>query len=387
MSIAVADRITRGTNNTAEFAVVWEGDLKLSNILVTDQAERDAIPEWKRMSYMQVRYITGEVFELGLDTTVAGQVWTEVTPDVLPDNVVTEDEIFDIDGYIKADLVRNIFLNDQFVVDSEAEMLALTTVTGNFVIRTDTSAIFVKLNNDDPATLADFSEITYPGAVLSVNGDVGAVVITLDDLITEETSVFNDAVAASPSITSIDASIVTLTNDLDALELIVDGIVASTGTINGSTGALDNAVLRANGTGGVTLQASPVVISDTGDLRLGVAGVTASTARIIEARGIEPDISLLFLAQGDGELIFSTAGNVTISGEVISIATDTLEIGNTADAGATVIKIFEDTPGTNFIGITVPSSIAADVTYVLPVAPTSNGQTLKGNTDGTLYWE
>lgn len=38
----------------------------------------------------------------------------------------------------------------------------------------------------------------------------------------------------------------------------------ATGTIGGSTGATDNAVLRADGTGGSTVQASSVAISDTG---------------------------------------------------------------------------------------------------------------------------
>ena len=36
------------------------------------------------------------------------------------------------------------------------------------------------------------------------------------------------------------------------------------GTIGGSTGVVDNAVLRADGAGGITLQNSPVIMSDLG---------------------------------------------------------------------------------------------------------------------------
>jgi hypothetical protein len=38
------------------------------------------------------------------------------------------------------------------------------------------------------------------------------------------------------------------------------------GTIIGSTGSVDNAVLRANGTGGVTVQASPIIVDDSGNV-------------------------------------------------------------------------------------------------------------------------
>lgn len=44
---------------------------------------------------------------------------------------------------------------------------------------------------------------------------------------------------------------------------------APAGTIGGSTGATDNAVLRADGTGGATLQNSSVVITDNGEVQTG----------------------------------------------------------------------------------------------------------------------
>ena len=218
MAIAITDQLSRGTNGDAPFPLAYEGDMKVSYVTVLNNTERDAIPEWKRVAYM-LCYVTGTnlTYRLGANTTIAGQVWTAETFGV-PDEVLTEDEILDADGFIKPALIKNIFLNDNFVVDSEAEMLGLSTVTGNFVIRTDTGGIYVKLNNDDPATIDDFSEITYPGAVLSVNGDTGAVTITLSDLITADSAGFNTAVGATATISGINTDISTLETDLASLE-------------------------------------------------------------------------------------------------------------------------------------------------------------------------
>ena len=47
-----------------------------------------------------------------------------------------------------------------------------------------------------------------------------------------------------------------------------DDLPAGTGTIDGGTGSTDNALLRANGTGGSTAQGSTAVLSDTGDLTI-----------------------------------------------------------------------------------------------------------------------
>ena len=60
-------------------------------------------------------------------------------------------------------------------------------------------------------------------------------------------------------------------NDGDVLTVQANGSVAfeapaAGGGIGGSTGGTDNAILRADGTGGSTLQGSPVTIADDGDI-------------------------------------------------------------------------------------------------------------------------
>jgi len=67
-----------------------------------------------------------------------------------------------------------------------------------------------------------------------------------------------DGTVATPLAVAVDGVTVTIVAD----KLTATG----TGTIGGSTGATDNAILRADGTGGSTLQASSATISDAGDI-------------------------------------------------------------------------------------------------------------------------
>lgn len=217
--IAVTDRIIRGTSGVSPFAVAWEDDLKLGNIIVADIAARDAIPEWKRVPFMSVKVIAeSTTYELGADTTIAGQVWTEQTFGV-PDDVLTEDDILGDDGKIKPSLISNIFLSDSYVVADEAARLALTTVTGNFIIQEDDSSVWVKLNDDSPAGAEDFAELSFPGAVLSVNGQVGAVSITIANLLAVGANLtsFEAAVAAAPSVAGLGGSITTINGIISSL--------------------------------------------------------------------------------------------------------------------------------------------------------------------------
>ena len=55
--------------------------------------------------------------------------------------------------------------------------LALTTQEGDVVVRTDESKTYMK-NSGTAGSMADFTELTTPGQVSSVNGSTGAVTIT-----------------------------------------------------------------------------------------------------------------------------------------------------------------------------------------------------------------
>lgn len=73
----------------------------------------------------------------------------------------------------------------------------------------------------------------------------------------------------------------------------------SSSTLGGSTGSIDNAILRADGTGGATLQSSVVTIDDTGNAILGQSG-TSGIDRSITAEGSSANVSINLIAKGVG---------------------------------------------------------------------------------------
>lgn len=84
---------------------------------------------------------------------------------------------------------------ETFVVSSEAAMLSLTAQTGDVCVRTDISKTFIKLNDTNPSTLADWQQIQTSGEVISVNWQTWAVVLDADDI--DDTSTTNKFVTAA----------------------------------------------------------------------------------------------------------------------------------------------------------------------------------------------
>lgn len=225
MSVAITDRIRRGQSTAAPFAVAWEEDLKTSSVTVATLSDRDTIPEWKRMGYMTCFVIaTGLEYQLGSDTTVAGQVWTARTYGV-PANVLVHDDILDVNNHILPQLIQNIFLNTSYVVASQAAMLALTSFTGNFFIRTDLGQVFIKLNNTNPAAIGDFATSVTP-SVISVNGQTGVVSITIANLLAvgANLTAFNTAVSSNTTVAANSAGIVTLNSAVATLTSSVSNL-------------------------------------------------------------------------------------------------------------------------------------------------------------------
>jgi uncharacterized membrane protein len=224
----IASELSRGQSGQGPFPLASQNNIKVGYVIVPDFASLGTIETWRRFYGMIGDVIGDQRYRLEIDLTT----WTPLGSGTLPDDVLTEDEILDGDGYIKASLIRNLFINDSFVVASEAAMLALTTVTGNAVIRTDTGAVFIKLNNDAPAALDDFADITAnTGAVTTVNGQTGAVQITIANLLSVAQNVtdFQAAVSTSPAVTTQGSAIATLQSQVTALISAVDAL-EGTGT-------------------------------------------------------------------------------------------------------------------------------------------------------------
>ena len=107
-------------------------------------------------------------------------------------NILTEDAIgttsgkiptLDSDGKLSESVIPRVAITDTFVVNGEAEMLALSTAeVGDIAIRTDVSETFI-LQAEPYSTLDNWKQILSPtGGVTSVNGKTGAVTITASDL-------------------------------------------------------------------------------------------------------------------------------------------------------------------------------------------------------------
>lgn len=80
------------------------------------------------------------------------------------------------------------------------------------------------------------------------------------------------------------------------------------GGLGGSTGSVDNAMLRADGTGGSTVQTSAVIVDDTGNIALGTSS-TSGSSRGIAAGGSSTDVSLELNPKGSGGVVVNITGS------------------------------------------------------------------------------
>jgi hypothetical protein len=112
-------------------------------------------------------------------------------------------------------------------------------------------------------------------------------------------------------------------NRISYLESITGSSGGGGGNISGSTGSVDNAVLRANGTGGATVQTSAVIIEDNANLTLGTTSLTGSS-RILSASSSDAFAHLVLLPFGSSGQVITATPSGTGGG---------ITLGRTTDAG------------------------------------------------------
>jgi len=126
--------------------------------------------------------------------------------------------------------------------------------------------------------MAKYDPSTLTGDLTPVNAELQKIAAAINDQLDRlpGTSVSNNMTAELDMNSN---KIINLAAPVDpndgARKADVDAIVTGAGLIDGSTGSTDNALLRADGTGGNTLQASSVILDDTDSLT-GILNLTAT---------------------------------------------------------------------------------------------------------------
>lgn len=112
------------------------------------------------------------------------------------------------------------------------------------------------------------------------------------------------------------------------------------GGIGGSTGSVDNAILRADGTGGSTVQSSGLLIDDSSNLTLGDSSLAGVSRQLISG-GSAPDIDFIYGSKGNGDIITLVGSGVNTPRFIIR------------DDGSTSIWIFDTSSATLSGGLAV----------------------------------
>jgi hypothetical protein len=89
--------------------------------------------------------------------------------------------VLDAGGKVPTSALPPLAINETYVINSEAAMLALVAERGDMAIRTDNGKTYV-LSTDSPTTLADWKELVAAGTVTSVAGKTGTVSLVIGDI-------------------------------------------------------------------------------------------------------------------------------------------------------------------------------------------------------------
>ena len=140
------------------------------------------------------------------------------------------------DGKIDPSLMPDLAISDVFEASSEADMLALNAQRGDMCIRSDEAKTYV-LSASPASTLANWKWMKTPDcAVLSVNGQTGAVTLTAANVGADTAGTAASAVNAHNANTSAHQSL------FDAKEGLIKGVAAKTTPVDADTLPLSDSV-------------------------------------------------------------------------------------------------------------------------------------------------
>lgn len=145
--------------------------------------------------------------------------------------------ILDSNGKLADSIVPKIAITNTFVVATQAAMLALSTAQeGDVAVRTDLNKSFI-LKATPYSTLANWQELLTPtDAVTSVNGQTGAVTISLAGLGGVSTTTYNTHVSSNLHLTQTQRDIISgvyrIENEESSGHAMVDATDFATETID-----------------------------------------------------------------------------------------------------------------------------------------------------------
>ena len=148
----------------------------------TELARRDAIEAGVSQSYVDDQDATTLTAANGYtDTAVSDeQTRAEQAESDLSNLIAAKADL--VDGLIPTSQLPALAISDTFTAANQAAMLALTAQRGDLAVRTDNGHRYI-LTADDPTTLGNWVDLgTSTDAVVSVNGQVGIVVLGYSDV-------------------------------------------------------------------------------------------------------------------------------------------------------------------------------------------------------------
>lgn len=282
-----------------------------------------------------------------------------------------------VDGKVPTSQLSLLALTDVFVVASQAAQLALTAEEGDVAVRTDLNKSFIH-NGGTSGTMSDWQELLTPtDAVLSVNGQTGAVTLTTTHIAEGANLYFTDE--------RVD----------DRVSALLQSGGALTWTYNDGAGTLTPSIANAvasgaaghmSGTDKAKLDGIEAAadVTDAGNVGSSIHGASAKTTPV--------DADTL-------PLIDSAAGNIlkkltwanlkatlwaspsltgTVAGPIGNWTTSGFNVGLAASVTAGTINVV-DSGGDHNLSFQMGENLSATRTLIWNVGDTNRAITLSGD--------
>jgi hypothetical protein len=172
--------------------------------------------------------------------------WSEIenipltfAPDAHTHDVSQVSNLLDGDDKILPALLPAIAITDTFTVASEGAMLALDAERGDVAVRSDLNKSFIL--KDEPASLlSNWTELLTPvNAVLSVNGQTGAVSLLTTHLAEGSNQYFTQARVLATFLTGLSAAVSTPISATDTVLAALAKLQSQINTCNGAIAGIE----------------------------------------------------------------------------------------------------------------------------------------------------